>query len=154
MVDFNYVDWLKASVGERQILYRHFKTAADKRNRSADELCIDVTGIKQGLDYDKTLRAGKYSRKIAYQIFDWLTVNEPTIAHAAVEAIYFDRRETFRSDWSRLIARHASTSGLNIVPFELGIVGHLVAKARAAGAEPVESEKRPGTGPAEEAASE
>lgn len=80
-------DWQLATIDERRALYSALKTAAERRHISVMALLVGIDERVTGRDYDKVLRAGKYSRQKAAQYFAWLRDYEPDLASDLIRTI-------------------------------------------------------------------
>ena len=82
------IDWRDASRIERQILYRYLKAEMDRRGLTLHQLIEEATGsVMVGHGYDANMRSGRFSRKYAYQFYDWLEQKNPARAASVVGEI-------------------------------------------------------------------
>src|SRR6056297_2132056 len=117
------IDWLRASIEQRKILYRQMKRAADEKNIDIEKLAFRITGERSRGEYIKTLRSGKYSKKSALQFYNWLAANEPNLQQALAEDLMSDPLGLPGSQWSQLLDKRATSYGFEIVPRGFEIVG-------------------------------
>ncbi len=108
------IDWLKATIEERQILYRQLKDVADRKNASIEALCFEILGCEFSSEYAKTLRSGKYSCKNAFQFYKWLRSNKPDAAARVDEAIEEMSGGPAGSKWQALLEDHAREDGCRL----------------------------------------
>lgn len=97
------IDWRHASEKERQILYRYLKAEIDTRNMTLYQLIEEATGsVAVGHGYDANMRSGRFSRKSAYQFFDWLEQKNPARAASVAEEILAAGNSTAEG-WQKLV---------------------------------------------------
>lgn len=108
------IDWLKATIEERQILYRQLKDVADRKNDSIEAQCFEILGRKFSGEYVKTLRSGKYSTKNALQFYNWLQAHQPRAATLVDEAIEKLNGGPAGSKWQKLLEDHAREDGCRL----------------------------------------
>lgn len=110
------IDWLNATRAQRKILYRALKREADRRNQSALSLWSDIIDVNAATDYDKTLRAGTYSRKTAAQLHLWFERHAPDQALRVNEELRSGGTLLPGQLWQDLIDTHATEDGLRVLP--------------------------------------
>lgn len=76
------MNWRKSSVAQRKTLYEAVKNTVDSKGKNFDQLIPEILGTTVSGSYRSTLRAGKYSKKKAVLMFDWLAQNNPSAAEA------------------------------------------------------------------------
>jgi len=97
------IDWRDASRLERQILYRHLKAEMDRRGLTLHQLIEEATGsVMVGHGYDANMRSGRFSRKHAYQFYDWLRDKNSGRAESVLEEVLYARQQEATGAWSEL----------------------------------------------------
>ena len=108
------IDWRDASRKERQILYRYLKAEIDARNMTLHQLIEEAVGsVMVGQGYDANMRSGRFSRKYAFQFYDWLKEKNPGRAASVLEKVLYARQQEATGAWSELV-RH-NHGGLEII---------------------------------------
>lgn len=97
------IDWRSASRIERQILYRYLKAEMDRRGLTLHQLIEEATGsVMVGDGYDANMRSGRFSRKYAHLLFDWLEQMNPARA-ASVAGEIFAAGQSPAGAWQELV---------------------------------------------------
>lgn len=109
------IDWLQSSVEERRALYGALKNAADRRNMGVTALTAEITAQALGADYDKTLRAGRYSRKTAGVLAEWLSQHETKRYAQALNEISRSKDEEKDLTWRAFSDRFRESDACRII---------------------------------------
>lgn len=109
MSEMPEIDWRSASREERQILYRFLKAEMDSRNMTLFEMLKEALGTANvGQGYDANMRSGRFNRKHAYLLFDWLEQKNPQRA-ASVAAEILAEGNSPAGAWQELTSRGAGS---------------------------------------------
>jgi len=125
------IDWLKSTEDMRKILYRHVQPEMARKNLTLYPFLEKVTGqAPAGKDYDGNMRSGKYSRKSALLIFNWLQETNPAAAKA-VEQEIARIDESIDGAWNKLL--ELERNPLHILPYDsraLGAAGYEIKRGK------------------------
>ncbi|QIG79627.1 hypothetical protein [Stakelama tenebrarum] len=122
------IDWLAASVAQRQALYRAVKRLLDEEGLSWGDLYRDTLGqdYPPGHGYEDNFRAGRIARKKAHAIYNWLDERYPARAKALEAALADeDERQHTGEHWRRFLSEHGRYARVRAVLLrdaDLGIV--------------------------------
>lgn len=115
------IDWLKSTEDMRQILYRHVQPEMARMNLTLYSFLEKVTGhAPAGKDYDGNMRSGKYARKSALLIFNWLQETNPAAANA-VEQEIAKIDENIDGAWNKLL--ELERNSIHILPYDSHALG-------------------------------
>jgi len=115
------IDWLKSTEDMLKTLYRHVQPEMTRKNLTLYSFLELVTGhAPAGKDYDGNMRSGKYARKSALLIFNWLQETNPAAAKA-VEQEVAKIDENIDGAWHKLL--ELERNPLHILPYDSRALG-------------------------------
>lgn len=132
------IDWLKSSEKERRILYSHLKAEMDLRNIDLAIMLEEALGkTNLGLNYDTSMRTGRFARKYVSSFYQWLEQKNPERATRAISEIQASTSSA-RGAWAELIARPSKpieiipirAKSLNVVGFASGTPAYEIERGR------------------------
>jgi len=111
-----YVDWLKASGGERTRLYALAKDVGGLLNMSVEQILFAALGreVALGSGYIDNFRKGKLRRSYAKLVFEWIAEHHSDIARGFVPEWF---PVSALSAWDQYVEEHGIRGALQIKRF-------------------------------------